>query len=234
MTLLTACQNVARHPNVGQPVPTAVMAATGQFESELVGLLPQCVRAIIDHHDWRLLTTLHTLTGDGATTSFSLPADYDRMPLKAAVFSTATQLPFEAVDDLDEWLRRDLMSFSSTQGSWIVLGGYLQIKHPTMPVGTDAKFYYVSNAVVAPAAGSNKAAFTLDTDSFRLPEILLELELIWRWRAAKGLDYAEDMENAQLALAGRAAKDKGSRVFHVGRARLPDDVRLAYPGTISG
>lgn len=227
MSVLTACQDAAKLLKPGQAVPTSVFASNDTFAVELAALSHEAASAIVKQHDWRKLIMLKTQTGDGATTAFALPEDYDRMPVKAAVFSTSLEGPMEPVLDLDVWLDREISAFTGSPGYWMLLGGFMNIK-PAMSASASAKYYYVSG-YYASASGTPKARFTLDTDEFRLSERLLTLSLIWRWRYRKGLDYAEDMQNFEIALAEEIARDKGSRMLKIGRVRLPDDVALAYP-----
>ena len=154
------------------------------------------------------------------------------MPVDAGLFSTAHELKLEAVDDLDEWLDREIRSFVGSVGYWIILSGKLNIK-PVMAATEGAKFYYISKNIVNDEASAAKEEFTADSDTFRLPERLLTLALIWRWRHRKGLHYAEDLRNSEIANSEDIARDKGSRILRVGKARLPDGINYAFPGVIN-
>jgi hypothetical protein len=228
MTVLTALQSAGIRL-VGQRL-TSFFQSTDTLPVELCDLVNETARDIATKHDWRRLTLLETITGDGATTSFDLPTDYDRMLIKGDVHSsTWEQWRYHRVQDLDEW--QDLQTFSAiaNPGSWIILAGAFQV-YPAIPTGEEAKFYYISRDIVAPTSGANKAAFTADTDTFLLDERLLTLGVIWRWRAQKRLEYAEDMANYERELEASIGKDKGSRILTSGPRRFPGgDVRLAYP-----
>jgi hypothetical protein len=230
MTVLSAASNASRL--LGKGVISALLTSTDPFHVELTALCDEAATDIAKRHDWQKLLTLNTQAGDGSDTTFDLPSDYDRMPVKARVFQTSTSRSMMPVTDLDIWLENTLQSGTAPFGEWIILGGQINIR-PALGASDSAKFYYVSKNIVDPASGSNHAVpFTLDTDVFVLPERLLTLGLIWRWRQMKGLDYAEDMNSFEIALAQEIARDKGSRMIAIGRARIPDGVELAYPGTI--
>lgn len=233
MTVLAAIQAACKQPSMGiYPAPTAVFASANQQEAELGALANECAQIIAKSHDWRKLTTLKTQAGDGTTTAFSMPADYDRMPVKAAIYRTAAQIPMSPVGDIDTWMDLQLRSWVGSVGWWIILGGELNVQ-PALGASDSAKFYYQSNAIVHPVSGANKATFTLDTDTFLLSERLLTLCLIWKWRSQKGLDYQQEIQDFGMAIAQEQARDKGSRIIHVGRARIPDGVSYAFPGTIT-
>jgi len=217
---------------MGKTAPSALFSAGDPYAIELRNVAQESADAIAKAHDWRLLTTLHTLTGDGSTEDFSLPSDYDRMPVKAALWSTEDDQPLCPARDLDHWMDLELNGFVGAADVWIILTGQIKIKEA--PAATESiKFFYQSNAIVAPLSGSNKAAFTADDDTFRLSERLLALDVIWRWRSMKKLDYSEEMTNFEIAMAQEVNRDKGSRILSMGRPRSPEDAALAYPRTLS-
>jgi hypothetical protein len=74
-----------------------------------------------------------------------------------------------------------------------------------------------------------KTAFDTDADTFVLPERLLTLSIIWRWRASKRMEYAEDLQNFNIAFSEECASDKGSRILIVGRQRNPYNLTNSYP-----
>lgn len=232
MTVLDACSDAAIEL-VGRPL-TTLFSTTDQFAQELRLTANKAARAIQKAHDWRALTTLNTITGDGTSLGFDLPADYDRMPVKADLFYNSTAGRLTRARDLDQWLDMQVRNQSAIIGCWVLLGGQVQI-FPVQIDGQVIKHYYQSKYVVTAADPvANKEKFTLDTDTFRLSERLLTLDIIWRWRAMKRLEYAEDMQNFQIALNEEAGRDKGSRILTIGRVRLPSGTNIAYPFAIGG
>ena len=69
------------------------------------------------------------------------------------------------------------------------------------------------------ADNSTKAAFTADSDTFRLDEELLKLGIVWQWKASKGYPYAEDMANYEKQMNACLQKDAGSKPIVSGRPR---------------
>lgn len=233
MTVLTAVQSACKNTSVGiYPAPTTLFSSTDQMEIEFCNLANEAATEIAKAHDWRLLTTLKTQAGDGSTTAFSLPTDYDRMPVKASIYLNSSKTQLTRVDDLDDWMDIQLQNYSGFAGWWLIQGGYLNVL--PAPSATDSlKYYYQSNLIVAPATGSNKTAFTLDTDTFRLKERLLTLAIIFMWRAKKGLEYSQELNDFNLAFGQETGREKGSRMIKLGSPRLPDGVQQAYSGTIT-
>lgn len=230
MTVLSVAQDVA--PEIGVSVPNLVMASTEREMIELRAVIQETATRIARGHDWQLLTTEATVTGDGSAEAFSLPSDYDRQRTKSQVWSASLETPLTPIADPDTWLGLDIQSFDFVINAWIIYGGQIRIK-PALASGVTAKYMYQSNLIIAPDSGANKARFKADTDTFRLDEQLLTLGTIWQWKAGKGQPYAEEMADYEELKARLVSRDRGSRSVRVGRVRYPYDVKTAYPQNVS-
>lgn len=225
MSVLSAAQSAAIR--LSQTKPSSLFSATDTFAIEMGDLANEAALAIAKAHDWQALTKLATMQGDASTIAFNLPADYDRMLIKAKLHSKRYRTAvFRAARDLDEWLYLNDFLVTGTPGNWVILGGQMQI-FPAMGTDETARFYYISNII-----SGNKTAFSADGDPFALSERLLTLALIWRWRAMKRLEYAEDLQNYEIALSEEINRDKGSHIVTVGRERFKTGLEIAWPGTI--
>lgn len=231
MTVGSALQSAAIRL-VGRK-PTSFFSSSDTLALELTDLVNEVARDIVDAHDWRSLTLLAALSGDGTAEAHDLPTDYQRMPKKAKVWSSSWPgLFYEAARDLDDWYDIKAFSSSGAPGWWILLQGKMNI-WPVVPSGTQAQFYYITKDHAQNETGTSQDTFSADTDEFKLSERLLTLGLVWRWRAQKRLEYAEDLKNYELALSRDIADDKGSRVLVEGVQRWPAGVNTPWPGVIS-
>src|SRR6185312_7607658 len=210
MSILQVCQDAAVELN--QPKMTSVFSSTDPFVAELLLQAKETAQALLkEEHDWRDLTKLATLQGDATTIQFPLfgvggnAPDFVRMvkngKLHSLRFRNAT---FRKARDLDEWLYLNDSLLVGSPGNWILLGGAMQI-FPPMPINDTARFYYVSNLIVNGATSS--ADFKADSDTFVLDERMLRLGIIWRWRAAKRMEYAEDLQNYEIAKQAAMGND---------------------------
>lgn len=232
MTVLAAAQ--AAGLRLLGTKPSSLFSAPDQFAQELADLAGDVATEIVDAHDWQALKVLAELAGDGATIALDLPADFGRLVKAPKIHSKLYPLTdFCAAPDEDEWLRLVDLGFAATPGTWILLGGKMNV-YPAMPVGEKARFYYIKARPVRSVAGEAKPSFTADTDEFVLPQRLLELGLIWRWRAQKRMEYAEDMANYGLVLERAIAADKGGKLLRPRRRamRIGEAPGPVYPGSI--
>lgn len=228
MTILTVAQEVAKV--VGMEVPSALMASTEREHVELASLAQEMAERIASGHDWQVLSRIHTLTGDGSNEDFALPSDFDRMLVRSQVWSSSLETALSPIHGEDKWLELDIKSFDFVINAWTIYGGLMHIK-PALASGVLAKFFYVSDLIVANGA-TTKARFTADDDVFRLDERLLKLGIIWRWKEAKGQPYAEWLADYEQAKERLVARDRGSKMIRIGTPRIPGDVSIAYPQAI--
>lgn len=232
MTALSACQSAAVRL-IGRR-PTTFFSSQQTFEVEIVDLLNDVADDIAKSHDWQALTQVHTITGNGTDDAFPLPPDYDRMLLDSDVFDPNNWAwGYQHYTNVNEWLRDRSQGFVSIPGGWIMLGDKFNF-FPVPAAAAQAEFPYTSNLYARSTAGAPQSAFKADTDTFVLSEKLLTLGLIWRYRAQKGMGYAEDMQNYEIALSQAQARDGGSRVIRRNSRVLRGDVRVAWPWPLGG
>jgi hypothetical protein len=229
MTALSLLQDAA--PFMGLTVPDGVMSSTVREHVELKAVLNDMADKLTKAHTWQLLKRLATLTGDGTTEDFNLPSDYDWMPDTSDIWTSDNDRPLAKVADENVWLSHIERNFDPVPGEWIIYGGQLHIRSAPGAAIT-CRYFYQSNLSVAPATGSNKAAFTVDTDTFRLSERLLKLGVIYRWKQLKGLPYAEEMADFEDLKDKLITRDKGATVMALGSRRLRRGVTMSYPGSV--
>lgn len=226
MTILSAIQNVSSCISI--TTPATVFSSTEREHFELQVLANESASHIAKDYEWQMLKVLATLAGDGTIQAFDLPGDYDRMLKESALWSNRVQAPLTHVTSTDRWLELDIRQFSFVTGAWTILGNRINIK-PAPANGETIKFYYMSNKWAMDENGAPKGSFATDTDSFRLSEQLLALCMIWKWKSKKKLPFAQERDDYEDLKEKLIAADKGSRIFRVGRVRLPRDVEIAYP-----
>jgi hypothetical protein len=214
MSILSVVREVARA--VGVPDTSSVfsnIAGNRTMQEMLVLGNEMAQRIAYDDREWTALKLNATLTGDGVTTDFNLPANYKRMLLTANVWrSTSTQIPMRFVPDTDEWMQRRAAHYLDGNGEWTIYGGQMHI-FPAMGVGITATFVYLDKNCISLAGGGFGTEFLTDADTFRLDERVLRLGMIWQWKAQKGSPYAEDMGTYGDALTYIMGSDKPSPIL---------------------
>lgn len=211
--------------------PSVFFGSSQKFENEISDLVNEVAQDVQKYQDWQALTKIHTLVGDGVTRDFALPADYDRQLINTSVQDTINWAwGYEHLTDINQFIYREEHGFEPYPGAWIIFGGQMRFTPPPRD-GASAVFPYISSWMVQD--GQNpatlKTTFTRDSDSFLLPERLLTLGLVWRWRENKKLDATGDQEAFIKALDEYAAKDAGSGIYRTGRNWRRGNFSVAYP-----
>lgn len=226
MSLLSVVRNVCLV--CGKNVPDEVMSSEDRDMLEMARLANEMALMIADAHDWQSLMVQATITGDGTEEAFDLPADFGRMPRKANLWSTRWQWDMNPIVGVDAWLEYQIWPTTLVLGSWIIYGDQFHVL-PIMDDGDLVKYFYVSNKLVRNSAGTTKAAFTSDTDTFRLSERLLELGMIYKWKADKGQPHADRLNDFEEELASQKDRDSGSKPVISGAHRIRSNAKTAYP-----
>lgn len=197
-------------------------------------LVNEAAQDIAKYHDWQALQRVTTVPGDGTATEFNLPADYDRMLISSSVQDAKGWLfGYFQYGDINSFMFAKARGFQPNPGGWIIYGNKLRFA-PAPSAGNSASFPYISKNWAHPSSGPDKAAFTDDADEFLLPERLLTLWLVWRWRENKKLDASGDQESFVKALDEYAARDRGARSYARSSRRAIAGTHLAWPGVLGG
>lgn len=217
---------------IGLSRPTQVFSSTEREHIELQDCANEVRRQILERYEWQILKKRHTIAGDGSSTAFNLPSDFNRMLKKARIWSTRIQTPYRQIMDLDEWEELDVRQYEFVVGVWIIVGGQIQVK-PAPAVGETLSFWYVGENIVTGSGSVLIPRFVEDTDVLRINEEILKLGIIWQWKANKGRAYAEDLETFETAIAKQIDLDKGPRIITDRKRRVPKGLQLAYPTSIT-
>jgi hypothetical protein len=155
-------------------------------------------------------------------------ADWDRFTSRLWDTSLKKYLagPFNPAD----WVRLSIDTLGTHDRVWTMLAGVINILPVTATTDT---FRYSQVSKYWVNGSTDGVAVVADTDTFYLPEELLTLDLIWRWKQAKGLDYAEDMMTFEVEIEKYIAADRGPKVINTARAFRNDEVlENTWPHTL--
>lgn len=226
MTLLSVVQNAALV--CGLKKPDIVMASTDRTMQEMARLANEMAQMISERHDWQALMVQATITGDGTEEAFDLPSDFGRMPRIAGLWSNRWEWDMNPITGVDAWLQYQMWPTTLVLGNWIIYGDQFHIL-PIMGDGDIVRYFYISNKLVRANDNSTKAAFTADTDTFRLSERLLELAIIYKWKSDKGQPYIDRLNDFEEKLTQLKDTDTGSKPVISGSPRMRSGAKTAFP-----
>jgi hypothetical protein len=232
VSLLTACQAVVKETGVGV-VPATVIGNTETTAVQLNALAERCLKKL-SKMDWQALLKEHTITTANGTETYALPSDWARYVMETA-WDATNYWPMKGSIHPQLWqaLKRGIASTPSSRKEYRVRGNLVYI-YP-IPTATETLVLeYARNTPWTDSTGvTYRAAATADGDIPVVPSYLLELEMLWRWRRAKGLDYAEEKNEAEYEIMRAFGMDTPAPVLDFGRGPMMTPPFLAnIPTTV--
>lgn len=190
MSLLTIIQSAA--VKIGFEQPQTVIGNTEQFVVELLAYVNEEGRELVKRGNWQILTkekTHTTLAQESQTGMY--PTDYDHM-IDETLWNRSRRRRLYGPVSSQEWQALKATA-SSPFDDTVVLRGGAFLLNPAPAAGETIAFEYVSKNFCQSSGGTGQTAFAADTDTGVLPEELLELGTIVRFKAQKGLDFTVDL-----------------------------------------
>lgn len=211
MSLLTVVQTFCLR--TGLPSPNAVISSGDNQLLQLAALANEVVEDLCDRWTWQNLTreaTFTTVLGEdqGAITTIA-PSGFLRI-LQETIFNRTLRLPLFGPLWAQDWQALKALPTTGPFYKYRIRGNRLLFMPPGVAGHTCAFEYATSWAILATDGTTYKSAFTDDADTFILDERLLLAGLRWKWKAEKGLEYAEDFRRYEQ-LANNASGRDGSK-----------------------
>jgi len=218
MSLLTIIQRVCDRTGISRP--DTVVDSTDEAVRQLFALANEEGEELAKRYPWQALTSGWTFVTNAAETQTNtpIPEDLDRF-IPNTFFNRTTQRrligpispqEFEAVQ-ANPASASVYLAFRERAGAFLIT--------PTPSAGETIAYEYVSRNWARSSVGVGKAEFTVDGDGAYLDEGLIALGVRWRWKQAKGLDYSEDMETYERAVARAMAHDGGAGALSIRAGR---------------
>jgi hypothetical protein len=154
-------------------------------------------------------------------TNTPIPTDFRRF-VPDSFFNRDQKRPLIGPLTPQQWQLQQVWPLVGFFLLWREREGKYLITPPPL-AGQIIAYEYISSYWAKSSAGVAKATFTSDDDGTYLDEELLKLDLRWRWKEAKGLDYGEDMATFERERSLALGDDGGSTSLNQGGPRQ------AYP-----
>ncbi|WP_166015789.1 MULTISPECIES: hypothetical protein [Chelativorans] len=233
MTILTAAQ-AAIAKLVGRR-PAAVVSSTDEICVEITALAQEAAVEIAKACDWQELTEFYEITADGEASAYPFPSDYDRMVQASEIFDPNNWCwGYHHVPNYSEWILYEIRKIAMlTPGIWTIRKNQFHFM-PTPAAGQKAIFPYISKNIFLSQNEAPKDTITSDSDSFVLDERLLTLSLIWKYKAMKGLDYQQEVDDYNIALSQEMTRNKGARTIRKGCRFRTIGAYPAWPWPLGG
>lgn len=211
MTLKTLINEA--QDSLSLPRSTVIVSSTDQNVRQLLALAQQEGRELMRRFGWEALLTQKTFTSTAtAEQSGAIPSDFDRI-VNESMFNRSRNRRCTGPLNVVEWQAQQALSASLLTDAFRIRGGDLLIT-PTPPAGDTYAFEYVSKNFCQSSGETGQASWQADDDTGVLREDLMLLGIIWRFRKARGFDYAEEFNTYEREVAQAMMRDGGKRTLN--------------------
>lgn len=221
MTLLTIVQDAANE--VGIPAPSSVIGNLDTNTIRFLALANRGGKAIAQRHPWQALIREWTLTttateSQGQVESIMPGFNFDAY---GTIWNRTTRFPVQGPLYPTEWQFLKAMAITGPWPQFRIRGSELIC----IPVPNEFDSYageYISRFWCQSSLGIGQDRWAADTDTGIFSEDWLTLDLIWRWKKAMGLDYAEEKMEFEMQINNAMARDGSNRKLSLGGRETND------------
>lgn len=228
-SLLTICQNVA--DEVGFSRPSTIVNNTDATAKQLYRLANRTGN-VVSRFGWQVLRADHTFVLVTSTQTYALPTDFRYM---------VPDTTWDRSDDREVLNPLSAAQWAFSKGWGLVTGlnrrarikGNLLEFDQTITSSDNGKtiaYEYVSSYWAESSGGTDQASFQADTDVSKLDDELMTLGVIWRFKKAKGLDYADDLAEYTQLLNRLKATDGSATTLSMNSRKLSLDPNIQEGG----
>ena len=192
MTLLTIINDVQKR--LGIVVSATVMNDSSPAVKQLVAMAQVEGKDLAQRHPWSALQTRKAWTAVATEDQGALSTVASDMSIKHIRYMTAwnstTKQQINGPLTGSQWAELKGRGMTPTWPAWRIYGSHFYII-PAPTVADAVQFEYVSKNWCQSSGGTGQTAWAADTDTGILDEDIMQLGIIWRYRADLGFDYAE-------------------------------------------
>lgn len=201
MTVLTAVKDAMEILNIGFP-GIVVTGATDETVLNVIMHANEAGAEIARRGDWSKMLKAANVTG-------ALPADFLRLvPGGAVNVTTPTPAPVRGPLSSDQMAA--ITRMGSAANLYYAIEGGVMVFSAALAGRTVQARYVSLNWLDLAGTGSDR--LTADGQTTLFPESLLTDAIVWRYRRAHGLDYADQLAEWEARLAAELRQDRGVTV----------------------
>jgi len=223
---------------VGIPTPNVALASTDVQVVQLVELLNNECRELGSRYPWQALTFEQTFTtvatqSQGTLASLLTGGRELRYIVNETIWNRTSREPVYGPRSGRTWQGYEAVSITSPYSEYRIRGNELLFL-PAPTAGQTCAFEYVTRSTMTDSLGvTYRRNAVADTDLLLLDDEIILMGVVWRWRKAKGMEYAEDFASYERMVADAMARDGTKPTLSLsGGGVFNDDIPMAIPRLI--
>ena len=206
----TACKRM------GLAFPNYIFGNSDQNVVQLLTLSEEEGQEQGTRYAWQALqseATFTTVAAQVQCTIASCTTGFDYI-VNDTIWNRTLRRPVYGPKSQQDWQQVRAMQINGPFNSFRIIGDVINF-YPSPAVGQSCYFEYITKNWIATSGGTSPV-WTADTDTPKLNDQLVILGLIWRYKAAKGLNYAEDFDKYENRLMDAMSRDAGKQILNMG------------------
>lgn len=210
MTILQICQDAADELSLVRP--TGLIGSSDDTARKLLRHLTKTCTALAARYDWQILREQQTFTTTAAAEQAgAIPADFLRF-VQNSMYNRTERRHVRGPLSPMEWQAYQASTTTPVFDHFYKRGDSIFFT-PTPPAGETIAFEYIKNAIGFTDGGVDVSRFENDADTPYFDAELCTMGVVYRFRQAERLDYAEEMRDFELRYADLVKQDGGRRVL---------------------
>ena len=211
MTCLTLIQTAMSR--LGFQQPTAVVTSPDLQVQQFLALANEEGQALAEATNWQVLRNEATFVTVAAQSQGSLStiAPGCKFIVNDTIWNRSLRFPVFGPLSPQQWQQQAAMFYQGPWNQFRIFNDTINFI-PTPPAGQNCAFEYVTKNWTT----SNAETFQSDTDAPLLDEKVMVLGTIWRFKAAKGLDYQGDLTKYQRQVQNLISRETPKPILDLG------------------
>lgn len=218
MNLLQLVQSACRR--IGILAPNAVTSSTDAQIIQLLELCNEEGREQAFRYPWQALQREATFTTVAAQvqTALSSVTSLFSYIVNDTIWNRTLRRPVYGPNSQQDWQQAKAMQINGPFNRFRIIADVINF-YPVPVAGQACYFEYITSGWVSTSVGGASDVWTNDADTSLLDDDLLILGMVWRWKAAKGLSYAEDFNKYEARLLDLQNRDAGKQQLNMSGAK---------------
>ena len=208
-------RTAARRININSNFDSVVGSTDPQIQN-LLYLAEQEGQELAARYSWQVLyrekeflTTAVSLQGYVAGPNADILSDSDGLDyiVNDTLWLVDDRIPILGPNTAESWQARKTLNVLGPYPRYRIQNNALYLL-PTTSAGKTVRFEYVTkNWIYEPNGDTYSDCFNSDTQEPILDPRLITLGLVWRWKHARGLEYGQDFDTYERAVADKMSRD---------------------------
>jgi hypothetical protein len=227
MTCLSIIQDVAQRINL--PNPSTAAQSSDPAIQQLVALSTKEGEWQTSEYDWQVMLgegTFNTVATEIQVANITATFPGFKAVVNDTMWNRTLRRPVFGPMTPQRWEQLEAMVMQGPWNQFQIRGNAIRFI-PVPTAGQPIFFQYKSTNFCQSSGGTAQSRFMADTDVLLLDEATFKLGCEWRWKKAKGLDYAQDFVDYEQMLMTSKARDGSKDVINMGDVKY--DI---YPGIL--